>query len=755
MQGNEIYEKIVIGFNRVYYSFPIQLVILHFKRNLALILIWIFTASVIYGLTLSKYGAQFLFLAPEYFDQTDYKSFFIMGFAYGGFVMAFNLYSYLGHVSRFPFIAIVKKPFSTFCLNNFIIPGAFLLLFFYKIYQYQVYKELESVSTVMGYFLAFIIGLTLFILIALVYFVRTNKDVFQLTGKTTAEELEKLKFKKIRELNAQQSISFDHLGSAKNLWKILTYMDKPWSVKLARDLRHYDATLLNEVMEHNFTNARLFEIVTILSFVALGTLSKIDWLNLPAGASFFLLLTIIMMLISAISSWFKGWTSTMILIIYIAMNFFANDLPLINFRNEAFGLNYERKVEYSVDRLDKMSHDFRQHKSDSIQQINILNLWKKKQGQEKPKLIIINSSGGGLRSALWSYTCLSYLDSLADGNFENQIAFMTGASGGVIGSAYYREVKRRHLNCQEDIHFKNISKDILNSVGYSLATRDLFFRFQKVNDDSLEYPKDRGFAFEKALNENTNFVFNQRLSDYQEEESKMAIPQMFFTPTIVNDGRRLCISTQGLSFLSKVNHAFVQENYPSMTDMVDYQYLFKRNNANHIKYSSVLRMNATFPYILPIVSLPTKPEMKIMDAGVRDNFGSYLSLKYIHYFKDWIKENTSGVIIIQLRDNNPVPENITDYGNNIGKRITLPANAVIGNFTKTQEYINNELLLLAQSWLDDVPFHIYDLNLEAQGALKISLSWHLSTKEKNNIRASILSEENQKIIYSLPFISKK
>ena len=35
---------------------------------------------------------------------------------------------------------------------------------------------------------------------------------------------------------------------------------------------------------------------------------------------------------------------------------------------------------------------------------------------------------------------------------------------------------------------------------------------------------------------------------------------------------------------------------------------------------------------------------------MRDNFGKLTTYKYIHTFKDWINENTSGVIIVTLRD---------------------------------------------------------------------------------------------------------
>jgi hypothetical protein len=58
----------------------------------------------------------------------------------------------------------------------------------------------------------------------------------------------------------------------------------------------------------------------------------------------------------------------------------------------------------------------------------------------------------------------------------------------------------------------------------------------------------------------------------------------------------------------------------------------------NVNILSALRMNATFPYVLPNVWLPTNPIIDVMDAGLRDNFGQESSLRFIEVFKDWLKE---------------------------------------------------------------------------------------------------------------------
>ena len=36
-----------------------------------------------------------------------------------------------------------------------------------------------------------------------------------------------------------------------------------------------------------------------------------------------------------------------------------------------------------------------------------------------------------------------------------------------------------------------------------------------------------------------------------------------------------------------------------------------------------------------------------MDAGLSDNYGVKNSIKFLYTFKDWIKENTSGIILFK------------------------------------------------------------------------------------------------------------
>ena len=79
---------------------------------------------------------------------------------------------------------------------------------------------------------------------------------------------------------------------------------------------------------------------------------------------------------------------------------------------------------------------------------------------------------------------------------------------------------------------------------------------------------------------------------------------------------------------------------------MDISRLFKGMDAMDVKFTSVLRMNATFPYITPRVFLPTEPTIEVMDAGMRDNFGMQTTVRFLHVFKDWLNAIPEPIITL-------------------------------------------------------------------------------------------------------------
>lgn len=750
MQAEKISKSLKI--RRAFYFFPVQLVFLHIKRSHMVLLVWLIMFGIITQEVGVKYGLPYLFLYPEYLGQVNFWSYLILGFSCGGFIMAFNMYSYIMHGFKFRFIATVSRPYQKFSFNNSIIPLVFVLVFLYNSFCFQVQKELEPVTDALINLLGFIIGILIFVTISNLYFFRTNKDLFKISGKKE-EEFEEEINRKIANAEPpppapyKQRVNWKRMFEHDQGWTVETYITYPWRMKLARDCSHYDIDLIKRVFYQNHLNASIFIIVVIISFLLLGSFKEYPVFLIPAGASIFLLVTIIIMVISSLYSWFRGWTFTMIIVGVLILNLLSQKTELFGYKNFAYGLDYSNELAaYSSDSIHALNTDTLMYEKDKRQTLEVLNKWKRdinnEFGIQKPPLIIFCASGGGIRSSLWTLAVMQKLDSLSKGMFGRYCRLITGASGGMIGSAYYRELmlqkqEGKITSTIDKKYVDNMSKDILNPVAFCIATSDLFIRYQRFTEGPYTYTKDRGYIFEKTLNDNLGNVFSRRLFEYKVKEENAEVPMLVFSPTIINHGRKLIISPMKVSYFT--HHT---PGMPNSDGEVEFTRFFAKQNAVNLKFSTALRMSATFPYVMPMVSLPTTPTVEVMDAGIRDNYGISLAVKFIAEFRVWIEKNTSGVIIITTRDR-PRELNETKVNGSVYAKLSKPAANVVDNIFYTQDFENDQLLdnLISAT---NLKITNIDFCLPNDPKTKISLSWHLTQLEKLLVLGSLENEYNKK-----------
>ena len=742
-------------FSRVLYFFPFQLLLLHLKRNHVLLLFWLLLFLYVTNVFGKNFGIVSLFLAPEYSGDINVYSFVILGFALGGFIMAFHIYSYILFSSEFLFLATLARPFLKFCLNNMIIPLLFVLTLIVNTYFFLIDEQLLNALDVVFYISSLLLGLTLFYFMALIYFIRFNKNVYAISGKSE-DYYNTLWDERVRESSLMKKKKISSKIKENRNKRIETYMSGIFKISLARNTDHYERALIDKVFAQNHINASFFEIALIVTFVSLGLLREYDLFNIPAGASILLLFTLLIMVFSAIYSFLKGWTMSICIAIFFLFNFVSNQYGVFRFHNYAYGIDYSKKVAYSYDDLAQNVSNDNELDFANEQALTMLNNWKAKNTSsseaKKPKMIFLNISGGGLRSALWSIHVMNYLDSISNNKLFKQTQLVTGASGGMIGAAYYREMK--HLESIDSTYLfdaeqlkRNISKDLLNQLAFSIATTDMLIRFQSFHDGNYSYTKDRGWFFEEKLTENLSCFDGKRLQAYEQPELQSEMPMMIFSPSVVNDGRRMLISAQPVSYLTQKNTDNFTSSYSSIEDL-EFNSLFSGNNSKNIKMTSVLRMNATFPYILPMVLMPTEPSIELMDAGIRDNFGTKTSLSFIHNFKKWINRNTSGVVIIQIRDKQKQFEVDNPNSGSLLTTLLSPFTNVYKNLLKVHDYNNDQHMNTMGDWFGgEVDLVTIYMNQEKDD--EISMSWHLTPRDKIRIYNSINSNDNKKSFQKL------
>jgi hypothetical protein len=190
-------------------------------------------------------------------------------------------------------------------------------------------------------------------------------------------------------------------------------------------------------------------------------------------------------------------------------------------------------------------------------------------------------------------------------------------------------------------------------------------------------------------------------------------------------------------------------------DGVDFGAFFRAQGADSLAFTNALRMNCTFPLILPNVWLPTVPSLEIMDAGVRDNYGLGLATRFVHSFRDWITENTSGVVFVQIRCWDKVDAITVSDTKGILESLLTPATAA-GNITAIQDFEQDNMLALLSDLMGkqrvDIVRFIYHPVRKNRTA---SLSLHLSKREKIDILEAYRSAETQASVQALKQILGK
>ena len=732
--------------------FPFQLIFGHLKYNLFALSFWIFLFLIITDKIGFNYGIPFLFYSPEYNGEINCISFGLIGFALGGFNVAFNTYSYMKMGNKFPFLATLSRPFLRFSLNNSILPLLFNIFFISRFIEFQRTEEFSRDIEIYQYVFSYIGGYSLFILLSLLYFFPVNRDVNKLLGLQKDDH----RLEPKNSLFHKNDGLTDYFRYKKN--RTYIYMSSLFVWRRSRSIDHYDKELLRKVFARTKINSSLFEIVTVLTFILLGIFRDTSMLSIPAAMSLVMLMTIILMLFSALRSWFYYWTTAVFIGLILFMNYMSSNSKWFQYTSYAYGLSYaeEKKTPFNIETVTERNLNDNQINKSKQDYLKVLQNWKRNTGCTKPKMIIINTSGGGSRSAFWTFAVMQKIDKKTNGVLMKNTHWITGASGGMIGASYYRSVYLDDLlkdknTRNHDRYRENISKDLLNKLIFAAFSNDMFYRTHfKYN--GIEYRKDRGFAFEEQLHSNTNHLMDVRLRYFENPEKNAKIPTMIFTPTIIDNGRRLLISNHNLSFIC--THPEKPAGLSTGYENIDYQSFFMDNQKKDLRFSTILRMNATFPFVLPMITMPTTPAMHVMDAGLRDNYGGKISLEMLYKMRHWIRNNTSGVIILQIRDTKKMLRGDIVRNVSLIDKFTLPFGNMYGNFPKTQDFDQEEMMRLAINRLG-FKVNFVAFNLLEEQKKRISLSWHLTSQEKARVNKAFYSRGNKFAMFELSRLLKE
>ncbi|MES1216728.1 MAG: patatin-like phospholipase family protein [Bacteroidota bacterium] len=721
------------------HSFPIQLLFLHFRKYQILLLFWFVLFSTVNGSFMKTFGADSLYLGPEYLGNVNALASAAVGMSIGMFIMSWNITSFILFSRYFRFLAATTNPFLKYCVNNSIIPLIFLLFYFFKAYEFDRYKELIKGTEILFLAGGFLIGLIVMLAASFYYFFSADRSIMRRMMPVMSNPSDF-----ITHLRPVQEIYH-----ADNLIKVEWYFESIFRLRRTRNVDHYTNEFVESIFKRHHFAAILSIFAAFLFLVLMGFFLDKQFFQLPAAASITIFFSILIGVAGAFTYFLQTWSIPYLIGLILLLNVFYT-FNWIDPRNKAYGLNYWNKNErpsYTREGLMALCSP-ENITADSLNMVSILNNWKKKQDSTNPLLVIINTSGGGHRSALFTMSVLQQLDSITHGAIMKKTFLINGASGGMIGASYFRELylqkqKGMNIRLQDKQYADNIGGDLLNPLFSSFVARDLISPAQKFSVGNYQYVKDRGYAFEQKLNTNTKGFLNKQLKDYIADEKAANIPLLFFNSVVTRDSRKMIISTQPIRFMMQPNQDTA--TMPFMDpDAVDFTSFFAKQDPFNIRILTALRMNATFPIVLPNVWLPSEPVVDVMDAGLRDNFGQETSLRFLEKFDDWIKQNTSGVLLLQIRDRKTGGWEAPYLSDNISDHATKPFLLLQHNWFKMMEYSQNDLLSYYSAYKKGQVHKIVLQYASDNEENKAALNFHLTKREEKEIVGSIFSALNQK-----------
>jgi hypothetical protein len=257
-------------------------------------------------------------------------------------------------------------------------------------------------------------------------------------------------------------------------------------------------------------------------------------------------------------------------------------------------------------------------------------------------------TGGAYRAGFWSAVVLDRLQNLSvEGQplrgLTSSIRLLTGASGGMVGAAYFAATRSNDLNAEvpriADLINNETHGDSLTPILQQLFCRDIPMIFAPT----AHQKRDRGIVLDEQwtslCGENATF------DALRQGEIEGWRPSLVLSPMVVETGRRLLISNLNLGYLTET-----RSDAGSLYSRSAVEFFKVFTGAYRtFRLATGVRMSATFPFASPAVNLPTAPLRRVVDAGYYDNYGVNLAASWAYHHRDWIARETSGLAVIQIQ----------------------------------------------------------------------------------------------------------
>ena len=212
---------------------------------------------------------------------------------------------------------------------------------------FQRQEGLETFGPIGIRLAALLCGLTLSISFSLWYFFRTNKNLAHLLGHAPEQTPTSYRHDELpwRDTARRHDIRVDR------------YVNHNLVMRLTREVGHYPARLIRKVYRQHHVNALFIELFALILVLVLGHLIDFPFFRIPAACSVLLLFIIILMLVGAMSYWFRGWKVLGAIALLVMVDLLIG-FGLLQYKNRPFGLAHSgEQAAYGHDALAELYQD--------------------------------------------------------------------------------------------------------------------------------------------------------------------------------------------------------------------------------------------------------------------------------------------------------------------------------------------------------------------------------------------------------------
>ncbi len=365
----------------------------------------------------------------------------------------------------------------------------------------------------------------------------------------------------------------------------------------------------------------------------------------------------------------------------------------------------------------------------------VIHAWERSRGSADRPIVIVATSGGGIRAAAWTAEVLTGLTQecavLPDENrFTSSLVLVSAVSGGSEGAMYFLGSYERDgavpSRALADIR-QNSYHSSLSSVGWGLLYPDLLRIVPLLGSAAtplLGNSVDRGWALERDWVRawaGHGSATEPTMGEWSDDVARGIRPAVIFNGTAAESGQRFLMSSTTLP----PDPGFQRGYLPSILFWDAFQGL-------DLPVATAARLSASFAWISPMPRSSTgDPRFRVHvgDGGYYDNSGVVSAMEWLIAAGDSIKTHPVYILLVDSTPGwPPSGENWTWQ-----RQLTAPLETLQSVRTSSQQARAQFELQLATDFLTNKGFHVQQVRFRYPSDSLTPLSWHLTPHQKKNI----------------------